>query len=57
MAKDYSQLLSTMLITLRNINDHLKVIEENVTSAQVDKNSTFKHIVVIKPQEPKKECK
>ena len=54
MAKDYSQQLSLILMTLRNINDHLKAIEENSAKPQPEPNNTFKHVVVIKTPEKKK---
>ena len=56
MAKDYSPQLSALLVTLRNINDHLKAIEEKL-SEPTENNTTFKHIVLVKTPEKKKENK
>jgi hypothetical protein len=60
MAKDYSPQLSSLLVTLRNINDHLKEIDDHLLSISqkmntptTDGSTTFKHIVVIKPPEKK----
>jgi hypothetical protein len=64
MAKDYSPQLSSLLITLRNINDHLKEIDDHlltisqkIDEAKPDSTTAFKHIVVIKSPEKNKEHK
>lgn len=51
MAKDYSPQFSAILLTLRNINDHLKAIEEKLSEPKPDKAQ--KHIVLIKAHEKK----
>ena len=54
MAKDYSTQLSSIMITLANINDHLRTIEQLLQ--QQTKQEVQKHIVVVKTP-PKKEKK
>lgn len=53
MAKDYSPQFSAILLTLRNINDHLKAIEEKLSEHKPDKDKAQKHIVLIKAHEKK----
>lgn len=53
MAKDYSPQFSAILLTLRNINDHLKAIEETLSKRTTDKDKAQKHIVLIKAHEKK----
>ena len=64
MRKDYSQQLSGLLLTLRNINDHLKNMEDSLKAImkklgenQFSENTTFKHIVVLKNDKHNKEKK
>ena len=56
MAKDYSQQLSSIMVTLANINDHLRSIDTSLQVLSKDsKNDVQKHIVVVKHQPKKKE--
>jgi hypothetical protein len=64
MRKDYSQQLSAQLLTLRNINDHLKNMEDSLKAImkkldekQFPENTTFKHLVVLKNNKYNKEKK
>lgn len=64
MKKDYSQQLSALLLTLRNINDHLKsmgdslkTIVKKLEEKQFLENTTFRHLVVLKNNKYDKEKK
>lgn len=53
MAKDYSQQLSAILITLNNINDKLRKIEDKLSVEKSNEPQVFKHIVAYKPYKEK----
>ena len=64
MGKDYSRQIAEILLTLKYMNDNLHKIEDDLFSVsqkmsdQAPKdNTTFKHLVVIKLPEKKKERK
>ena len=64
MGKDYSRQIAEILLTLKNINDNLHKIEDDLFSVskkmteQPPKGeTTFKHLVVVKLPEKKKERK
>ena len=57
MAKNYTKQISEILLTLKNINDNLHSIEDQLVEVNKMVNRpaetpTMKHIVVIKNQEP-----
>lgn len=55
MAKDYSAQLSALLITLSNINDHLRNIEDKISAKSTSEPQVFKHIIAIKSNPKTKE--
>ena len=55
MARDYSQQLSAILVTLTNVNDKLRRIEDKLSEKPTNEPQVFKHIVVIKQEANKKE--
>jgi hypothetical protein len=61
MPKDYSLQFSSILITLKNINDHLKDLDDRLVEiikklnqSQTDGEKTFKHLVIVKKSEKEK---
>lgn len=48
MAKDYSPQLSVIIISLNNINDKLRKIEDKLSEQKPSEPQVFKHIVAIK---------
>jgi alkyl hydroperoxide reductase subunit AhpC len=54
MSKDYTKVLTEILITLANINDKLRKIETKITETPTEPQ-VFKHIVVNKPYKEKGE--
>ena len=50
MARDYSQQLSQILVTLKNINDNIRRLDEEMFDlhTRLSKATTMKHLVVIK---------
>ena len=62
MIKNYAPLITEILITLRNINDNLHIVEDELRAVNERLNKptetqTLKHIVVVKSQEPTKKAK
>lgn len=54
MGKDYTKVLTEILITLANINDKIRKIESTCNEKQTEPQ-VFKHIVVNKPYKEKGE--
>lgn len=50
MARDYSQQLSQILVTLKNINDNIRRLDDEIfdLNTKLEKSTTTKHLVVIK---------
>lgn len=48
MARDYSQQISAILVTLTNINDKLRKIDDKLSAKPTSEPQVFKHIVAIK---------
>ena len=56
MAKDYSQQLSAIMVTLANINDHLRNVDSSLQVLSKEKKEEVqKHIVVVKHQRKKEQ--
>lgn len=56
MAKDYSQQLSAIMVTLANINDHLRSVDSSLQVLRKEKKDEVqKHIVVVKHQRKKEQ--
>ena len=55
MKNDYTKVLTEILITLANINDKLRKIENKIPIEKSNEPQVFKHIVVNKPYKEKGE--
>ena len=55
MKNDYTKVLTEIQITLANINDKLRKIENNIPIEKSNEPQVFKHIVVNKPYKEKGE--
>ena len=53
MGKDYTKVLTEILITLANINDKLRKIEDKLSVEKPNEPQVFKHIVAYKPYKGK----
>lgn len=53
MGKDYTKVLTEILITLANINDKLRKIEDKLSVEKPNEQQVFKHIVAYKPYKEK----
>ena len=55
MKNDYTKVLTEILITLANINDKLRKIENKIPIEKSNEPQVFQHIVVNKPYKEKGE--